>query len=217
MAENIGDGSTGQDPRNLPNQPEHFTLDAQSEREIDVEMAKYPAGRQASAVIAALYSVQKQMGRQTGSAWVPRVGMDAVAAKLSMAPIRVYEVATFYLMFNTTPIGRYHLQVCTTTPCWLRGSDVIEATCRKVTGIKDWHETSADGMFTMSQVECLGACVNAPILQVDDDYYEDMDGPAVEALLAALARGERPKPGSMIGRQTSAPEGGPNTLLTVSE
>ncbi len=120
-------------------------------------------------------------------------------------------------MFNTNPIGRYHLQVCTTTPCWLRGSDEVEATCRRVTGIKGWHETSADGMFTLSQVECVGACVNAPVLQVDDDYYEDLDGPAVERLLAALARGERPKPGSMIGRQTSAPEGGPNTLLTVTE
>jgi NADH-quinone oxidoreductase subunit E len=217
MAENIGDGSTGQNPGTLKAQPEHFAFDEQSEREIAIEVAKYPPGRQASAVIASLYSVQKQMGRQTGSAWVPRVGMDAVAAKLGMAPIRVYEVATFYLMFNTSPIGRYHLQVCTTTPCWLRGSDEIEATCRKVTGIKGWGETSADGMFTMSQVECLGACVNAPILQVDDDYYEDLDGPATEKLLAALARGERPKPGSMTGRQTSAPAGGPTTLLTITE
>ncbi len=161
-------------------QPTHFAFDEQSRIAIDAHCAKYPPGRQASAVIAALYEVQKQMGRQTGSAWVPRVAMDAVAARLGMAPIRVYEVATFYLMFNTNPIGRYHLQVCTTTPCWLRGSDEIEAACRQVTGIKGWHETSADGMFTMSEVECLGACVNAPILQVDDDFYEDMDGPAVE-------------------------------------
>jgi NADH-quinone oxidoreductase subunit E len=215
MAENIGDGSTGENPQ--IDQPTHFEFDQHSLTAIDAHCAKYPPGREASAVIASLYEVQKQMFRQTGSAWVPRVGMDAVAHRLNMAPIRVYEVATFYLMFNTTPIGRYHLQVCTTTPCWLRGSDAIEATCRKVTGIKGWHETSADGMFTMSQVECLGACVNAPVLQVDDDYYEDMDGPAVERLLAALARGERPQPGSMIGRQTSAPEGGPNTLLTVTE
>ena len=217
MAENIGDGSTGQNPGTLALQPDHFDLDEQSEREIAVEVAKYPEGRQASAVIAALYSVQNQMRRTTGSAWVPRAGMDAVARRLGMAPIRVYEVATFYLMFNTSPIGRYHLQVCTTTPCWLRGSDEIEATCRRVTGIKGWHETSADGVFTMSQVECVGACVNAPVLQVDDDYYEDLDGPATERLLAALARGERPKPGSMSGRQTSAPAGGPNTLLSVTE
>lgn len=217
MAEDIGDGSTGERPELQKYQPDHFTLDADSEREIAAEVAKYPPGRQASAVISALYSVQNQMRRETGSAWVPRAGMDAVATRLGMAPIRVYEVSTFYLMFNTTPVGRYHLQVCTTTPCWLRGSDEVEATCRKVTGIKGWNERSADGMFSLSQVECLGACVNAPILQVDNDYYEDLDGPAVEQLLAALARGERPKPGSMTGRQTSAPVGGPTTLLSVTE
>lgn len=215
MAENIGDGSTGENP--LVAQPTHFEFDAETSAAIDRFVAKYPPGREASAVIAALYEVQKQMGRQTGSRWVPRVAMDAVAARLNMAPIRVYEVATFYLMFNTKPIGRYHLQVCTTTPCWLRGSDDIERAICQHTGIKGFGETSADGLFTMSQVECLGACVNAPVLQVDDDYYEDMDGPAVERLLSALARGERPKPGSMTGRQTSAPEGGPLTLLTVTE
>jgi NADH-quinone oxidoreductase subunit E len=213
MADNHG--AVGAGAHNA--EPTHFAFDDQSRTAIDAFVAKYPPGREASAVIAALYEVQKQMGRQTGSAWVPRVGMDAVAARLNMAPIRVYEVATFYLMFNTKPIGRYHLQLCVTTPCWLRGSDQVEAACRKVTGIKGWSEVSADGMFTLSQVECLGACVNAPILQVDDDYYEDMDGPATEALLAALARGEKPKPGSVIGRQTSAPDGGPVTLLTVTE
>lgn len=215
MAENVGDGSTGENPQIA--QPAHFAFDAQSLREIDVAVAKYPPGRQASAVIAALYTAQHQMKRDTDSMWVPTVAMDAVAERLGMAPIRVYEIATFYLMFNTTPVGRYHLQICTTTPCWLRGSDVVEQVCRKVTGIKGWSETSHDGMFTLSSVECLGACVNAPILQVDDDYYEDLDGPATEALLAALARGERPQPGSVIGRQTSAPVGGPTTLLTVTE
>jgi NADH-quinone oxidoreductase subunit E len=105
--------------------------------------------------------------------------------------------------------------VCTTTPCWLRGSDEVTDACRRETGIEGLGETSADGMFTMSEVECLGACVNAPILQVDDDYYEDMDAAKVTELLAALRRGERPKPGSMAGRQTSAPAGGPNTLTTL--
>ena len=106
-----------------------------------------------------------------------------------MAPIRVYEVATFYFMFNTRPIGKYHLQVCTTTPCWLRGSDAVTEACRKATGIKGWSETSADGMFTMTEVECLGACVNAPILQVDDDFYEDMDAEKVtDAAGGAAAR-----------------------------
>jgi NADH-quinone oxidoreductase subunit E len=196
-------------------QPDSFAFDAESEAEIAHVVTRYPAGKQASAVIPALYVVQNQMKRQTGSAWVPIKGMDAVGARLGMPPIRVYEVATFYFMFNMKPIGTYHLQVCTTTPCWLRGSDQITEVCRKATGIKGWGETSEDGVFTMTEVECLGACVNAPILQVDDDFYEDMDAEKVSALLAALRRGERPARGSMTGRQTSAPDGGPTTLNTL--
>jgi NADH-quinone oxidoreductase subunit E len=196
-------------------QPASFAFDADSEAEIAKTVARYPEGRQASAVIPALYIAQRQMKRQTGSAWVPVKAMDAVAARLGMPPIRVYEVATFYFMFNTRLVGKFHLQVCTTTPCWLRGSDAVTETCRKETGIQGWGETSEDGMFTMTEVECLGACVNAPILQVDDDFYEDMDAEKVSALLAALRRGERPKPGSMTGRQTSAPEGGPTTLTSL--
>jgi NADH-quinone oxidoreductase subunit E len=196
-------------------QPDSFVFDAESEAEIAKIVAKYPAGRQASAVIPVLYVAQRQMKRQTDSAWVPVKAMDAVAARLGMAPIRVYEVATFYFMFNTKPVGKFHLQVCTTTPCWLRGSDAVTAACRKETGIQGWGETSQDGVFTMTEVECLGACVNAPILQVDDDFYEDMDAEKVADLLGALRRGERPKPGSMSGRQTSAPEGGPITLTTM--
>jgi NADH-quinone oxidoreductase E subunit len=196
-------------------QPAQFAFDAESEAEIVTLVARYPAGKQASAVIPLLYVVQHQMKRQAGSAWVPVKGMDAVAERLGMAPIRVYEVATFYYMFNMKPIGKYHLQVCTTTPCWLRGSDQITETCRHETGIQGWGETSADGLFTMTEVECIGACVNAPILQVDDDFYEDMDTERVTALVAALRRGEKPPPGSMIGRQTSAPEGGATTLTTL--
>jgi len=196
-------------------QPSSFAFDDVSEAEIGRIVARYPAGRQASAVIPVLYVAQNQMKRQTGSAWVPLKAMDAVGARLGMPPIRVYEVATFYLMFNTKPIGTYHLQVCTTTPCWLRGSDEVTEACRRATGIKGWGETSEDGVFTMTEVECLGACVNAPILQVDDDFYEDMDAEKVSQLLAALRRGERPAPGSMTGRQTSAPDGGPTTLTTL--
>ncbi len=118
-------------------------------------------------------------------------------------------------MFNMKKIGKHHLQLCTTTPCWLRGSDDVVAACRKHTGIKGWGETSEDGMFTMTEVECVGACVSAPILQVDDDFYEDMDAEKVEMLLAALRRGEKPPVGSMAGRQTSAPEGGPTTLTGI--
>jgi NADH-quinone oxidoreductase E subunit len=196
-------------------QPEHFAFDNESETEIASEIRKYPPGRQASAVIAALYAAQDQMKRQTGSAWVPTRAMDAVAERLGMAPIRVYEIATFYLMFNIAPIGKYHLQLCTTTPCWLRGSDDVVQACRDATGITGWKETSADGLFTMTEVECVGACVNAPILQVDDDFYEDMDAEKTKALLEALRNGEPPPPGSMTGRQTSAPEGGPTTLTSL--
>jgi NADH-quinone oxidoreductase E subunit len=196
-------------------QPASFAFDAQSRAELDRHIAKFPTGKQASAVLPALYLVQNQMKRETGSAWVPRVAMDEVARLLEMPPIRVYEVATFYLMFNLRPIGTWHLQVCTTTPCWLRGSDDVTAACRKFTGITGWGETSADRVFTMTEVECVGACVNAPVLQVNDDFYEDMDAERTVALLEALRRGEPPKPGSMTGRQTSAPEGGPTTLTTL--
>jgi len=195
-----------------------FAFDAQSEAQIPGILAKYPEERKASAVLPLLYVAQKQLGRASGSAWVSRAAMDCVAARLGMAPIRVYEVATFYFMFNTKPIGRFHLQVCTTTPCWLRGSDEVVAACKRVAQISHFGETSADGLFTMTEVECLGACVNAPILQIDDDFYEDVDGEIAERLLTMLRQGQKlPPPGSMIGRKTSAPVGGPNTLTAVEE
>ena len=213
-SENIGYGEPGHAPLTAPSpEPDHFVFDESSEAEITKFLARYPEGRQASAVIALLYLVQGQMGRLTGSAWLPRVGMDVVAARLGMAPIRVYEVATFYLMFNTKPIGRYHLQVCTTTPCWLRGSSDITAACRQATGIRGWGETSADKLFTMTEVECLGACANAPILQVNRDYYEDLDAARTIELIEALRRGEAPRQGTTIDRFNSAPVGGRTTLL----
>lgn len=197
-------------------QPAEFSFDADSMVDVDRHIAKYPAGRQASAVLPLMDIAQRQMGRLTGSAWVPIAAMDEIARVLAMPRVRVYEVATFYTMFNTAPVGKFHLQVCTTTPCWLRGSDDIVAACRAATGIKGWKETSADGMFTMTEVECVGACVNAPVLQVNDDLYEDLDAERTTALLDALRRGDIPKPGSTIGRQTSAPEGGPTTLVTLN-
>lgn len=193
-------------------EPTTFTFDAESEAQIARILPRYPAGKQASAVMPLLYVAQKQMGRQTASAWVPRVAMDVIAERLGMAPMRVYEVATFYFMYNTKPIGRFHLQVCGTTPCWLRGSDDVLRACKDAGALKGYGDTSADGNFTLTEVECLGGCVNAPILQVDDDYYEDMDYESTVKLIEALKRGERPKPGSMIGRQTSAPAGGPQVL-----
>ena len=196
-------------------EPSAFAFNSDSEADIPKILAKYPPGRQSSAVLPLLHLVQRQMARTTGSAWVPRVAMDVVAERLQMPPIRVYEIATFYFMFNTKPIGRWHLQVCTTTPCWLRASDDVVAACKRETGIAAFGETSADGQFTMTEVECLGACVNAPMMQVNDDFYEDLDGESTTALLRALRRNEPPKPGSMTGRQTSAPAGGPTTLTTI--
>jgi NADH-quinone oxidoreductase E subunit len=197
-------------------QPESFAFDAESEARIPGILARYPEGRQASAVLPLLYLAQRQMGRATGSAWVPRVAMDVIAERLSMPAMRVYEVATFYLMFNTRPIGRFHLQVCGTTPCMLRGSDDVLRACKDAGGLKGYGDTSADGLFTLTEVECLGACVNAPILQVDDDYYEDMDHDSTVRLIEALKRGERLPHGSAIGRQAAAPVGGP-MVLTGSE
>lgn len=198
-------------------EPSSFAFDAESLAQIETVIARYPAGKQASAVMPLLYIAQKQMGRETGSAWVPRVAMDVIAATLGMAPMRVYEVATFYFMYNTKPIGRFHLQVCGTTPCWLRGSDDVLRACKDAGALKGYGDTSADGNFTLTEVECLGGCVNAPILQVDDDYYEDMDYDSTVMLLEALKRGERPKPGSVIGRQTSAPVGGPQVLTGAED
>jgi NADH-quinone oxidoreductase subunit E len=134
-----------------------------------------------------------------------------------MAPVRVYEVATFYLMYNIKPVGKFHLQVCTTTPCWLRGSDEIVGACKKISGVSGFGQTSADGMFTMTEVECLGGCVNAPILQINDDYYEDLDALRAEALLQGLkSGGSLPPAGSTVGRHASAPISNQTALLETS-
>ena len=196
----------------MSEQPTHFAFDAESEAEICLALARYPEPKRASGVMPLLHIVQRQMGRQTASAWVPKVAMDVVAERLGMAPIRVYEVASFYYMYNLKKMGRFHLQLCGTTPCWLRGSEDVRRACRDAAGV-NVGQTSADGLFTMTEVECIGACVNAPVLQVDDDYYEDLDYARTVQLIEALRRGERPPAGSSIGRQTSAPEGGPLTLV----
>jgi len=190
-------------------QPDTFEFTPENVERARAHIAKYPPGREASAVLPLLDLAQRQMG-----GWVPRAAMDYVAGLLGMAPIRVYEVATFYTMFNLRPVGRYLLQVCTTTPCWLRGSDAVVAACEKKLGIGIGGKTE-DGLFSMIEVECLGACVNAPILQVNDDFYEDLDGPATEALIDALRAGSSPPPGSVIGRHGSAPVGGKTTLTEV--
>ncbi len=173
-------------------------------------IAKYPPGRQASAVLPLLELAQTQAG-----GWLPRAAMDHVAAVLDMAPIRVYEVASFYSMLNLQPVGRYLIQICRTTPCWLRGADELSRTCKSKLGV-GLKEMTADGKFTVMEVECLGACANAPVVQINNDYYTDLDAAKMEALLAALGRGEQPTPGSATGRQGSAPDGGPTTLLDLA-
>ena len=187
-------------------QPESFEFAPENLERAKAHIAKYPPGRQASAVLPLLWIAQYQ-----NSGWLPRAAMDYVAELLAMAPIRVYEVATFYTMFNLRPVGRYLLQSCTTTPCWLRGSDAVVEACERKLGIR-MGGTTPDGLFTLVEVECLGACVNAPILQVNDDFYEDLDGPATETLLDALREGKPPPPGSVIGRRGSEPVTGPTTL-----
>jgi NADH-quinone oxidoreductase E subunit len=191
-------------------QPPSFDFTPENRTEAERWIAKYPPGRQASAVLPLLYIAQRQH-----HGWVPRAAMDRVAEMLDMAAIRVYEVATFYTMFNLKPVGKYHLQVCTTTPCMLRGSDTVLAACERKLGIGEGQVT-ADGKFSMIEVECLGACVNAPILQVNDDFYEDLDGPRTEALLDALARDQPPPVGSMIGRQGSMAVTGKTTLAEIA-
>ena len=181
-------------------QPASFAFTPEYLEKAKALIAQYPAGRQASAVIGVLDLAQRQEG------WLPRVAMDAVAKLLEMAPIRVYEIATFYTMFQLKPRGKYLLQVCTTTPCWLRGSDGVMKACRE----------AADGeTFSVQEVECLGGCVNAPVVQINDDFYEDLDEVSMRKLLEAFRRGETPKPGPQIDRQTSAPIGGPTTLKGV--
>jgi len=188
-----------------PEQPKHFSFTAVNEVWAREQMKKYPPGRQASAVIPILWRGQEQEG------WVTKPMIEAVAKLLGMPYMRVLEVATFYTMFNLHPVGEHLVQVCTTTPCWLRGSVDIVAVCKKHIHPQP-HTVSTDGKFSWMEVECLGACVNAPMLQIGKDFYEDLDGPKTERLLEALRRGEQPKTGSQSGRHTSEPAGGATTL-----
>ena len=179
-------------------------------------VARYPAGRQASASIPFLDLAQRQVGLETGTqGWLPIPVIEFVARELDMPVIRVQEVASFYTMFNLAPVGKYHVQVCGTTPCMLRGSDDVFEACTK-RGMKKGHTTD-DGLFTLTEVECLGACANAPMVQINDDNYEDLTEERMAAILDALARGETPKPGPQVDRQTSCPEGGPTNLQKMAE
>ncbi|OYU70324.1 MAG: NADH-quinone oxidoreductase subunit E [Alphaproteobacteria bacterium PA2] len=191
------------------NQPASFAFTPATLKEVKVWMAKYPAGRQQSAVIPLLWLVQKQEG------WVSEPALRVVAETLSMPVIRVYEVATFYTMFMLEPVGTHALvQVCGTTPCQLRGAGDLLSVCQKKFGNRE--HISADGKFYWQEVECMGACSNAPMAAINDYYYEDLTAESFEAILDDFAAGKKPKPGSYIKRQGSAPEGGPLVLVDPS-
>lgn len=190
-------------------QPESFVFKPATLKAARAHMANFPPGRQASAVIGVLWLVQKQEG------WVCEPAIRAVAELLEMPVIRVLEVATFYTMFMLEPVGTHALiQVCGTTPCQLRGSEALMAVCQRKIGPRDHR--SADGKFYWQEVECMGACSNAPMAAINDYYYEDLTPDALEKLIDQFAAGKTPKPGSAIGRQCSAPEGGPTTLSDPS-
>jgi len=192
-------------PENEPFQPASFAFSAENLATAEKIIGRYPEGRQQSAVMPLLDLAQRQEG------WVSMAAMHVVGEMLDMAPIRVYEVATFYTMFNLKPVGKHHVQVCTNLPCRLRGSDAVVETCKKELGV-GLGETTKDGQFTLSECECLGACVNAPAVWIGDDYYEDLDPDSTKKVLDALKKGEIPKAGSQSGRQTSAPAGGLTSL-----
>src|ERR1700752_2004724 len=172
-------------------------------------IAKYPEGRQQSAVIPLLWRAQEQAG-----GWLPQKAIEYVAQVLGMANIRVLEVATFYTMFNLAPVGKFHVQMCGTTPCRLRGADALLDICHRRIGHQ--YEVTADGKFSWVEVECLGACVNAPMAQINYDYYEDLTPETFEKILDEMAAGRTPKPGPQIDRQLSAPLGEWMTLKDPS-
>jgi len=192
-----------------PQQPDAFSFSAETLEKANWWIAKYPAERKPSAVIPILWLVQKQEG------WVSEPAIRAIADLLGMPKIRVLEVATFYTMFQLEPVGSAALiQVCGTTPCMLRGSDALLELCKTEIGPKD--KISADGLFTWQEVECLGACANAPMAQINDYYYEDLTPESLKAIIDAFRKGETPAPGSAIGRKSSEPVDGPLTLTDPS-
>lgn len=179
-------------------QPKEFAFSPENMKLVEQHIAKYPQGRQASAVMPLLEIAQRQHDN-----WIPEAAMEEIARILDMPRIKVFEVATFYTMYNLAPRGKHHLQFCTTTPCWLRGSGEVVAACEKHLGIK-LGETTPDGLFTITDVECLGACVNAPVLQRNgDEFYEDLNAENIVQVLDDLKAGKKPAHGSVIGRKCS--------------
>lgn len=190
-------------------QPKEFSFSKDNLAWAKQQVTKYPEGRQQSAIIPLLWCAQEQQG-----GWLPEVAIRYVADFLGMAHIRALEVATFYTMFNLAPVGKVHVQLCGTTPCRLRGADDIEKVCRKRIG--EQGHVSDDGKFSWVEVECLGACVNAPMVQINFDFYEDLTPESFGKILDQFAAGKTPKPGPQVDRQLSAPVGGPTTLTDPS-
>ena len=190
-------------------QPKDFAFSKDNVDWAKEQTKKYPAGRQASAIIPLLWRAQEQAG-----GWLPEAAIRHVADFVGMAHIRALEVATFYTMFNLEPVGKFHVQLCGTTPCRLRGADDLEKICRKKIGAPG--EVTDDGKFSWVEVECLGACVNAPMAQINYDYYEDLDKDSFTKILDQLASGKKPKTGPQVKRQLSAPIGGATTLTDAS-
>jgi NADH dehydrogenase (ubiquinone) flavoprotein 2 len=203
-------------------QPKSFEFSKAHQKRIAEIIALYPKGRQQSAVMPLLDLAQRQMGEEGEKAdppyggWIPRAAMDRIAEILGMAPVKVYEVCSFYSMYNMEPVGKNLVQICTTTPCWLCGSDDIVKESKKKLGI-GMGETTQDGKFTLMEVECLGACVNAPMVQINDDYYEDLNAETMGELLDTLSEGMTPKVGSQKGRKGAMPESGPTSLEKLAK
>lgn len=176
-----------------------FEFSPENKEKINKILTRYPEGRQASAILPLFDLAQRQCG-----GWLPSSAIETVTQILGVPLIRGFEVASFYTMFNLKPVGRYHVQICGTTPCMLKGSKNLQHMCKKHLGIEN-GETTPDGLFTLNEVECIGACVNAPAVQINDDYFEDLTEQSLQKLLKDLADGKEVKPGSIIGRQGSAP------------
>ncbi len=192
--------------RMAKDQPTEFKFKPESKKKLEYWVRKYPKNRIQSAVIPVLWIAQKD-----NQGWLSKPAIEAVAEFLNMPLIRVYEIVTFYTMFNLEPVGRYFIQLCGTTPCGLRGAEELKSICEQKIGPK--NTIREDGLFSWTEVECLGACVNAPMVQINDAYYEDLTKENFARLLEELQRGRSVKPGSLINRQTSAPETGMTCLL----
>ena len=190
-------------------QPERFEFDNKNLEEVKKIIKKYPEGKQQSAVMSLLYLAQKQNDN-----WVPLSAMKHIGKLLDMPYIKVYEVATFYTMYNLTPVGKNFIQVCTTTPCMIRGAGKIVEACKEKISENE-NELSKEKNCSWTEVECLGACINAPMMQINDDYYEDLDKEKALMILDDIIKGKTPKPGSYRGRINSEPENNRKTLLDV--